>query len=46
MKKYKFHGWETADIKDTNGLTPRDYYDILSNIWRSEERRVGKECGS
>lgn len=33
MKKYKFHGWETADIKDTNGLTPRDYYDILSNIW-------------
>ena len=33
MKTYKFYGWETADIKDENGLTPRDYYDILSEIW-------------
>lgn len=33
MKEYKFYGWETADIKDDNGLTPRDYYDILSGIW-------------
>lgn len=33
MKEYKFYGWETADIKDKNGLTPRDYYDILSGIW-------------
>lgn len=33
MKEYKFYGWETADIKDANGLTPRDYYDILSGIW-------------
>ena len=33
MKEYKFYGWDTADIKDVNGLTPRDYYDILSNIW-------------
>lgn len=33
MKEYKFYGWETADIKDENGLTPRDYYDILSGIW-------------
>jgi len=33
MKEYKFYGWETADIKDGNGLTPRDYYDILSGIW-------------
>ena len=33
MKEYKFYGWETADIKDTGGLTPGDYYDILSDIW-------------
>ncbi|MCH5338513.1 MAG: hypothetical protein J1E03_07020 [Acetatifactor sp.] len=33
MKKYRFYGWETANIKDANGLTPRDYYDILSDIW-------------
>ena len=33
MKEYRFYGWETADIKDDNGLTPRDYYDILSGIW-------------
>ena len=30
---YKFYGWENADIKDERGLTPRDYYDILSKIW-------------
>ena len=33
MKQYDFYGWEKADIKDDNGLTPRDYYDILSEIW-------------
>mgnify|MGYP001150232164 FL=1 len=33
MKEYKFYGWETANIKDDNGLTPRDYYDILFGIW-------------
>lgn len=33
MKKYRFYGWETADIKDKNGLTPRDHYDLLSEIW-------------
>lgn len=33
MKEYKFYGWEKADIRDDNGLTPRDYYDILSEIW-------------
>ena len=36
MKNYKFYGWETADIKDERGLTPRDYYDILSEIWCAE----------
>ena len=30
---YKFFGWETEDIKDKNSLTPRDYYDMLSEIW-------------
>lgn len=30
---YHFYGWETADIRDARGLTPRDYYDLLSEIW-------------
>ena len=33
MAAYNFYGWETADIKDERGLTPRDYYDLLSEIW-------------
>ena len=33
MKEYGFYGWEKADIKDGRGLTPRDYYDILSGLW-------------
>lgn len=36
MKNYKFYGWKTADIKDSFGRTPRDYYDILSDIWCAE----------
>ena len=36
MKIYRFYGWETADVKDRDGLTPRDYYDILSDIWCAE----------
>ncbi len=36
MTEYKFYGWETADIKDPHGLTPRDYYDLLSEIWCAE----------
>ena len=36
MKEYMFYGWKTADIKDERGLTPRDYYDILSGIWCRE----------
>ena len=31
--KYNFYGWQTADIRDSLGLTPRDYYDLLSEIW-------------
>lgn len=34
--EYHFYGWETADIQDKNGLTPRDYYDRLSKIWCAE----------
>ena len=30
---YHFYGWETADVKDKRGLTPRDYYDRLSALW-------------
>ncbi len=30
---YRFYGWETADVRDARGLTPRDYYDLLSEIW-------------
>ena len=33
MKEYHFYGWETADVTHHNGLTPRDYYDILSAVW-------------
>ena len=35
-KEYSCYGWEKADIKDDRGLTPRDYYDLLSNIWTEE----------
>ncbi len=33
MAEYSFYGWESSEIHDENGLTPRDYYDILSEIW-------------
>ncbi|MBR4711756.1 MAG: hypothetical protein IKP10_06955 [Clostridia bacterium] len=33
MRSYAFHGWETADVTDGRGLTPRDYYDLLSDCW-------------
>ena len=33
---YKFYGWETADVKDRRGLTPRDYYDLLCGIWQAD----------
>ena len=33
MKEYCFYGWENADIQNENGLTPRDMYDLLSDIW-------------
>lgn len=32
-KRYRFYGWEGATIKAPNGMTPRDLYDLLSEIW-------------
>ena len=34
--RYRFYGWETADVKDAFGRTPRDYYDLLSGIWSAD----------
>ena len=36
MKNYRFYGWEGAQIQDTRGLRPTDYYDLLSHIWCAE----------
>ncbi len=36
MKKYRFYGWENAVIQDKHGLTPQDYYDLLSTVWCAE----------
>lgn len=36
MSGYCFYGWRSAVIQDKRGLTPRDYYDILSDIWCAE----------
>lgn len=36
MKTYHFYGCQTANIKDKNGLTPRDHYDLLSDIWSAD----------
>ena len=36
MKTYRFYGWETARIRDSLGMTPCDYYDLLSDIWCGE----------
>ena len=35
-KNYRFYGWTRADIKDERGLTPRDYYDYLEDIWAAD----------
>ena len=36
MRAYRFYGWEAAHIRDSLGLTPCDYYDLLSGIWCAE----------
>ena len=32
-KTYRFYGWESATMKDIHGRTPREYYDLLSDVW-------------
>ncbi len=36
MSEYGFYGAESADIKDSMGLGPKDYYEILSKLWCAE----------
>ena len=36
MSGYHFYGAESAEIQDSRGLNPKDYYDILSKIWCAE----------
>ena len=36
MRAYRFYGWETADVRDACGRTPRDLYDELRGIWCAE----------
>ncbi len=36
MRTFGFYGWETAEIRDERGLTPRDYYTLLSSLWSAE----------
>ena len=33
---YAFYGWEKADIRDENGPTPRDLYDLLRLCWSAD----------
>ena len=33
---YRFYGWQTADVRDGNGLTPCDLYDLLLGCWRAD----------
>jgi 8-oxo-dGTP pyrophosphatase MutT (NUDIX family) len=35
-KTWGFYGWERADLRDARGLTPRDYYELLSGLWCAE----------
>ena len=36
MASRGFYGRENALVKDANGRTPGDYYDLLSEIWCAE----------
>lgn len=35
-KSCEFYGADTACVKDVRGLTPRDYYGLLSDIWSAD----------
>ena len=44
MKEYRFYGWETANVKDQAGRTPRDYYNLLSgDCWQFGGLGGGKQ---
>ena len=30
---FQFYGWQTASVTDDHGLTPREYYLLLSRLW-------------
>ena len=36
MKRYRFYGWQSADVRDASGRTPREYYDLLARCWCEE----------
>ncbi len=36
MNEYNFYGWQTADIRSAQGLTPRECYVLLMQIWCAE----------
>ena len=33
---YGFYGWQSADVRDKNGLTPRELYGMLLHVWSAE----------
>ena len=33
---FSFYGWRTASVTDDHGLTPRDYYLLLSGLWSKD----------
>ena len=36
MNEYNFYGWQTADIRSAQGLTPHECYALLMQIWCAE----------
>lgn len=36
MRAYRFYGWEGADVRGAHGLTPRDMYDLLCDLWSKD----------
>ena len=32
----RFYGWDTADVRDRNGLTPAQLYDLLRDVWAAD----------
>ena len=36
MSAYRFYGWETANVRESHGLTPREIYDLLLGAWSED----------